>query len=144
MKTKIVGLFIVALLAFAGVAQAQLVTMYQPLGSQVASDTVTNTGTVYLTGAVNGYKNVTSIVVVATKISGTVGGTISILGSIDGTNYYALNTRDTQTALATKTASDASAVYGWRITGNDFRYYRVSWTGTGTMSASFTAKIFAQ
>ncbi len=145
MKTKILGLFIIALLSFVSVAQAQLVTLYQPLGTNIASDTVTNTATNYLTsGTISGYKNVVSVQVIVTKISGTVGGTISLLGSVDGTNYKALNTRDTQTAVATITATDASAVYHWRITGNDFQKYRVSWTGTGTMAASFTAKILAK
>ena len=145
MKTKFVGLFIIALLAFAGVAKAQLVTFYQPLGTLLTSDTVTNTATNYLTsGTISGYKNVVSVQVIVTKISGTVGGTISLQGSVDGTNFKAINTRDTQTALATITATDASNVYHWRVTGNDFQKYRVSWTGTGTMAASFTAKLLAK
>lgn len=109
------------------------------------SDTVTNTATAYLT--IRGdQKNTsyTTIQVVVTKISGTVGGTISLQGSVDGTSYKALNTAETQTALATITATDASNVYHWRLTGNPFQYYRVSWTGTGTMSASFTAQLFSR
>lgn len=111
-------------------------------------DTVTNTATVYLTSAINPSKDrvkttETIVQVVVTKISGTVGGTISLQGSIDGTNFKALNTAETQTALATITATDASNVYHWRLNGNPFLYYRVSWTGTGTMSASFSAKLLS-
>lgn len=110
------------------------------------SDTVTNTGTVTLTSArvpVSNGANAT-VYIAVTKISGTVGGTISLLGSIDGTNFKALNTVDTQTALATITATDASNTYHYRLSGNHFPYYRVSWTGTGTMSASFTSKVLTR
>jgi hypothetical protein len=107
------------------------------------SDTVTNTATIYLTSPqINPNKGLsTTVQVNVTKISGTVGGTISLQGSLDGTNFKALNTAETQTALATVTATDATNVYHWRLNGNPFLYYRVSWTGTGTMSASFTAKV---
>jgi hypothetical protein len=108
-------------------------------------DTVTNTATIFLTSPrMAGTKDMATIQVNVTKISGTVGGTISLLGSLDGTNFKALNTAETQTALATVTATDASNVYHWRLNGNPFLYYRVSWTGTGTMAASFTAKILSR
>lgn len=142
---KKVSILLIALALSFG-ASAQLVTFYQPLGTNVASDTVTNTATNFLTATVSGYKNITTIQVVVTKISGTVGGTISLLGSVEtsGNNFKALNTRDSQTALPTITATDASNVYHWRVTGNDFARYRVSWTGTGTMAASFSAKALAK
>jgi len=132
-------------LALGVTAKAQLITFYQPLGTNVASDTVTNSATNYLTSReIVGYKNAVVVQVVVTKISGTVGGTISLLGSVDGTNFKALNTEETQTALATITATDASNVYHWRIKGNPFAKYRVSWTGTGTMAASFSVKAMAR
>lgn len=112
----------------------------------LTSDTVTNTGTVTLTsprvpgvGALN-----TLVYVSVTKISGTVGGTLTLMGSVDGTNFKALVAIETQTALATITATDGSTTYGWRLNGNHYPYYRVSWTGTGTMSASFTAKVITR
>jgi hypothetical protein len=109
----------------------------------LSSDTVTNTGTVYLTArGAQQNTSYTTVQVVVTKISGIVGGTISLQGSVDGTSYKALNTAETQTALATITATDTSNVYHWRLNGNPFQYYRVSWTGTGTMAASFTAQLF--
>lgn len=107
----------------------------------VTSDTVTNTGTAYLTSGRIAGPGMVTIQVNVTKISGTVGGTISLLGSLDGTNFKALNTQETQTALATITAADASGAYHWRLSASPFLYYRVSWTGTGTMAASFTSKI---
>jgi hypothetical protein len=104
-------------------------------------DTVTNGGTSFLTSKKTwGNGNVT-ITVNVTKISGTVGGTITLQGSDTGetANFKALNTLETQTGLATVTATDATNAYSWRLNGNPYQYYRVSWTGTGTMSASFSA-----
>lgn len=110
----------------------------------LASDTVVNTATQYLQVRNGGAATSALIEVVVTKISGTVGGTITLQGSLDGTNYKALNTPSTQTALATITATDATNRYHWWLPGNPFPYYRVSYTGTGTMSASFSAKILSR
>jgi hypothetical protein len=150
MKT-IKNILLLGLLVFTvSMASAQeVVKMVNPLGSlavPIYSDTVTNAGTSYLTVRNMDSRSLSrvTIQVNVTKISGTVGGTISILGSIDGTNYVALNTEETQTALATKTAADATAVYHWRLKGNDFTWYRVSWTGTGTMAASFSGLLLSR
>jgi hypothetical protein len=136
---------LVAIIALSTIqSKAQEKSLYSPYS--LSSDTVTNAGTAYLTARTPSNKSSdrVTVQVVVTKISGTVGGTISLLGSIDGSNFVALNTEETQTALATKTAADASGTYHWRLKSNDFTYYRVSWTGTGTMSASFTAQILAR
>ncbi len=141
MKKVIFLLF--GLVAFLAVeTKAQVSDLTSPYS--LTSDTVTNTGTAYLSSvAVSQAPAVTTTVWVAvTKISGTVGGTITLQGSLDGTNWKAVNTPNTATALATFTATDASNTYHWVISGSPFKYYRVSWTGTGTMSASFTAKLF--
>lgn len=130
----------IALCSFAQGGLSDLKSVYN-----LNSDTVTNTATVYLTsGRIAGTDGITTVQVNVTKISGTVGGTISLLGSLDGTNYKALNTAETQTALATVTATDATNVYHWRLSASPFIFYRVSWTGTGTMSASFSSKILAR
>ena len=134
----------IALLGFAVASFGQVVSLTSPNGTTYTSDTVTNTATAYLTTSnpLAVAASVSTVVqVVVTKISGTVGGTISLQGSLDGTNFKALNTAETQTALATITATDASNVYHWRLNGCPFLYYRVSWTGTGTMSASFTSQL---
>lgn len=100
-----------------------------------ALDTVTNTGTKYASVLVGSTATKAfSIVVKVTKISGTVGGTISWQGSNDGTNYF---------TITTTTPSDASANYGYAIyTPHAYKYYRVSWTGSGTMSASISGTAF--
>jgi len=141
---KLILILFVGLVAFLTVdTQAQVYSLKSPYSA--VSDTVTNTGTAYLSTlvAVSPAPAVTTTIWVSvTKISGTVGGTITLQGSIDGTNWKAVNTPNTATALATFTATDASNTYHWVISGSPFPYYRVSWTGTGTMSASFTAKLF--
>lgn len=137
-------LFIAALLIGFS-AQAQLRDFRQEDTSKTL-DTVTNTATRPLSTIKMTPTTATSTVVwvAVTKISGTVGGTITLQGSLDGTNWKAINTPDTQTAVATVTATDATNTYHWRLSGCPFQYYRVSWTGTGTMAASFSAKILAR
>lgn len=132
---------LIALVASASV-QAQVASFLSPFN--LTSDTVSNTATVFLTSPAIGPApaTTTTVWVGVTKISGTVGGTITLQGSIDGTNWKAMNTVGTQTALATITATDASNTYHWILQGSPMPYYRVSWTGTGTMAASFIAKVF--
>lgn len=139
-KLTILFAGLVALLAVE--TKAQVYSLLSPYS--FTSDTVANTGTAYLSSVAisPAAATTTTIWVSVTKISGTVGGTITLQGSIDGTNWKALNTVGTQTAMATITATDASNTYHWILSGSPFPYYRVSWTGTGTMSASFTAKLF--
>lgn len=136
-------ILIAGLVAFLAVETKAQVADFKSVYN-LSLDTVTNTATVYLQSPVisPAAATTTTIWVAVTKISGTVGGTMTLQGSLDGTNFKAINTPDTQTALATVTATDATNTYHWRLSGSPFTYYRVSWTGTGTMSASFTAKIF--
>lgn len=136
-------ILIIALAAFASIeTKAQVGNFTSVYG--LTRDTVTNAATIYLTSPtlIAAPATSTTIWIAVTKISGTVGGTITLQGSLDGTNYKAINTVDTQTAEATITATDASNTYHYRLAGSPFPYYRVSWTGTGTMSASFTAQIY--
>lgn len=143
---KELALFLIlAMFSFGSIAQTSVESSFKNTTyTTLLSDTVTDAGTASVTSSriAGGGAGVTvTIQVNVTKISGTVAGTISLMGSLDGSNYKALNTAETQTALATITAGNASAVYHWRLNGNPFLYYRVSWTGAGTMAASFTAKI---
>lgn len=142
MKKLLIILF-VGLVAFS--ANAQVYSLQNSLSPYTTIDTVTNSGTGTLTTLVAisaAPATTTTIWVGVTKLTGTVGGTITLQGSIDGTNWKAMNTVGTQTALATITATDASNTYHWILQGSPMPYYRVSWTGTGTMTASFTAKLF--
>lgn len=146
-KLGLLSLVIIALMSFGFSSFAQTGDFFNPLstgGVAPKSDTVVNTATAFITCKKLADVNASYVTVQVnvTKISGTVGGTISLQGSLDGVNFKALNTRETQTALATITATDATNVYHWRLDGSPFLYYRVSWTGTGTMSASFSAQLY--
>ncbi len=107
------------------------------------ADTVHNDSTKYLTTPrISGPEQTIVVEVVATKLSGTVGGVISLLGTIDETYYKALLTPDSATPVNTYTATNvASQTFMFVIPNNPYLRYRVQWAGTGTMSASFTAKI---
>lgn len=122
-------------------SQAQSKTLLSSYG--LSSDTVTNTATSYLelrAPQINAAS--VTLSVVCTEISGTTGGTITAMGSLDGTNYVALQVEELSTAIPTKTALDvASQNFLFRIKGNPCTHYRISWTGTGTMSASFTGQL---
>jgi hypothetical protein len=104
-------------------------------------DTVTSTATGFLTSKRISGDGIVTIQALVTKVSGTVGGTITIMGSLDGTNFEALATRETRTALATQTAADATASYSWRLVGSDFLYYRVSYVGASGAVAYLNARI---
>jgi hypothetical protein len=97
--------------------------------------TVTNTGTGTATSPKldSDFRNV-SLTLLITKTSGTVAGSVTLQGSIDGTNWYSF------TSPAAVTATDvATQVVTFQITDKIFPYYRASYTGTGTMVAVISA-----
>lgn len=134
-------LFIIACLSLIGfMANAQAVsTMKNTLYPTLTSDTVTNTGTgaVYI-NLLSAYSNV-SIQPKVTRISGTMNSnsTPKLQGSLDGTNYYDIVG---DTLHITNTASPI--VDDWLLTSQGYKYYKVTWTGTGTMSAKLEAIIY--
>lgn len=147
MKKAILS-FVLAAIVVAGINAQSLVTLYQPLGTNVASDTVTNGATAYLTSAelaANVSNPISEVVVqaVVTEISGTTAGTITLMGTIDGTNYAALTDSTTVPAITTKSPADVTTAqtFMWRVTGSPCTKYRVSYTGAGTMSARFSATL---
>lgn len=110
------------------------------------SDTTTNTGTGYVQLQVKGtYENV-AIQATVDKISGTVAGTVTLQGSNDGTNFVTLDnsysadyttsapyTTGGATTLSCSNVTTNSKIF--LITGSPYSYYRLSYTGSGTMSA---------
>lgn len=105
-------------------------------------DTVTSTATGFLTSKkVSNSEGAVTIQVLITKVSGTVGGTITVMGSLDGTNFEALTTEETATAIATYTAANATGSYSWRLKTSPFLYYRVSYTGGTGAVAYLDARI---
>ncbi len=109
------------------------------------TETVTNAGTAFLQVARFGVRGQTAVQATVTKTSGTLAGTMTLQGSLDGVNYKAMTVADASTAIPTYTVTDvASQTYIWRLNGNPYPFYRVSWTGTGTMIGTFTAVILQQ
>lgn len=132
------------LLSFVSFGQTSvLLDLKNPLSPYATSDTVVNTATAYLTSdRVAGPAQTVTVQVVCTEISGTTAGTITLQGSINGTNFVALTDSTTVPNITTKTATDvASQSFTWQVTNSPYLYYRVSWTGSGTMSNKFSAKI---
>jgi hypothetical protein len=121
---------ILAAFTLALTASAQT-TITKPL---VAGDTVVNAATVskLVTQATDGYQGIV-VHALGTKISGTVGGTIGIYGSGDGTNYDLIGS----TYTATDVASQQKTFY---VSGPLPQYIQCRWIGTGTMSAKLTVK----
>lgn len=144
MKKLFALLFSFTLLFAVGYKAEAQQTLRYFMGSHNQLDTVTNTGTTTWTIHNPGPKENSTIWVDVVKKSGTVGGTITLQGSFDGTAWKAMNTPNTQTALATVTATDASNTYHWILVGNPFNYYRVSWTGTGTMVATGEVRLLSR
>lgn len=104
-------------------------------------DTVTSTATGFLTSKrVTGTGTVT-IQALVTKVSGTVGGTLTLQGSLDGTNFDAIPTSETRTSIATQTAADGTASYTWRLATSPCLYYRISYTGGSGAVAYLDARI---
>ncbi len=101
----------------------------------LTSDTTINTATAYVSLPVTQWYNTIAIQSVVTKISGTVAGTVTLQGSLDGSNFntvsssYATVTSYVPTNVATNTKI-------FVVNGSPYRYYRLSYTGAGTMSAS--------
>lgn len=154
---KLIGIIgVVALLALASISvDAQVVVMQKKFVATagnvtVSLDTVTNTGTNYLTNIAPiaqtpGAQRTVLVVWTATKQSGTVAGTVTLQGSLDGTNFFTLTggTAGVQTGAFTAT-NVASQTTAWTVNANYCKYYRVTWTGTGTMAATQAAKVLVQ
>jgi len=142
---KMIGIVALALTIVVGANAQAIYPMYNALGSKLKVDSVVNTGTSTLTTDLSrpilkGLRATAQITI--TKISGTIAGSIVLQGSVDGIAWKTVQTYETQTALATLTATDvASQTFHYRL-AHAFPYYRWSWTGTGTMLASFTGTVF--
>src|SRR5688572_10435851 len=111
MKSKfyLVGL-ILALFVFALPKQEAKAQVKELLNSSynVTSDTVVNTATAVLRLQIKSGLSPVTVIARVLEISGTTGGTLTLVGSMDGTNWRALTTEETATAMATYTPADAA------------------------------------
>lgn len=77
----------------------------------------------------------TKIQSVVTKVSGTVGGSVILQGSLDGVNYKSIGA-DTLT-LANQTTNS----HIWTLDNSRYYFYRTKATGTGTMNATIVSTL---
>lgn len=109
--------------AFSGTAQVRMShTTSNPTGA------VVNTGKDTSVIKLPTYSPQTTFQLVVTKVSGTVGGTCYLQGSLDGVTYV-----NSDTLTLSDQAVNVKQIVK---TGNPFIYYRAITTGTGTMSAT--------
>ena len=131
-------LFLFACLAFIGLGSvsAQSFTM---TGNDVV---VTNTATVACSLKVSNAYNAVTVQAVVTKTSGTIAGTVTLQGSVDGVNYETVPVSLVAGGASTYTATDlALQAKTFVITGSPFLYYKLSYTGSGTMVGSLAGFI---
>lgn len=103
---------------------------------------VTNTATVACSLKVSGSYKAVSIQAVVGKTSGTIAGTVTLQGSLDGVTYETVNTALVAGAASTYTATDvASQGKTFVVTGSPYLYYKLSYTGTGTMVGTLSGFI---
>jgi hypothetical protein len=120
-------------------ANAQVVTM------TTAGSPVTNTGTATSTLAVKSISDMVSIQSVFTKTSGTLGGTATLQASLDGVNYATIATAGTVAGASTYTVTDvATQSVIFTVKNQGYLYYRVSWTGTGTMVGTLASYLIVK
>lgn len=123
MKKLIAFLFVACLsLAFASESEAQTLVP--------SADTITNSGTANLTFQPKGGQIGISAQVIVTKLSGTVGGTCVLQGSLSGGTSW--DNISTDTLTLTDVASQTKV---WQIAPAIYPNVRCLCTGSGTMAA---------
>lgn len=130
-------------------ASAQMVTSATSLTGGTygnAIDTVTNTAAVKKYYIVKGSNSTLAIQAVATKISGTMGGTAFPIASNDGVNFVSIAASSADTVTWTSAAGAQTFLWTFPKTNSTttyapYLYYGVQFTGTGTMSASFKGNL---
>jgi hypothetical protein len=126
---RILSLLSIMAIGLASVAQTSYGAMTATNG--LALDTVTNTATKNLFIGTTGkakFDGSASFVLTVTKISGTVGGTATLQGSNNGTDWAGIATAYTVT--------DATQTKSFDFDRSKYLYYRINVAGTGTMAAS--------
>jgi hypothetical protein len=82
---------------------------------------------------------------VGTKVSGTVAGTATLFGSIDGINFVQVPTTLILEGVNAYTNTNVTTnTIQWTLNKNPYLYYRVAVVGSGTMVLTATAYVLAQ
>lgn len=136
-------IFALSLIAVDTVAQGVSLSFYNTTyGAAYGRDTVTNAGTGSVrTAAISGGGTTTTIVADIDEVSGTAAGTLTLYGSLDGTNFVRVNTVGTVTAVPTQTIADNDGRYSWTLSGSPFRFYRIDAAGGTTVVYYLDAQV---
>jgi hypothetical protein len=105
-----------------------LPTQAQSFNGKIGDSTFTNATTASYSISVTGPKHAVTFVYTVAKTSGTTAGTITLLGTLDGTNYV---------TLRTDTLTDANAVIGVSYDYNGYSKYKVTIAQTGTSVTNY-------
>ncbi|HTJ53731.1 MAG TPA: hypothetical protein VL443_29955 [Cyclobacteriaceae bacterium] len=139
---------IILFLAFAAFnVNAQIANVKMKTAAGVDSAIVTNTGSGSVVYALSS-KQPFSVQANFVKTSGTLGGTVTIYGSNDGTNYFALTDATSTPTITTYTVTDAGTyaspqIKAWFLKDHPVKYLKITWAGTGTMAGYFKAWLLA-
>lgn len=131
MKKVIFALMV--LLSIEANAQSAVVNLKSTTTTKTL-DTVTNTGTRIQRLKIGSYQDVVTVQPTFTKISGTLAGTATLMGSVDGVAYTAIGSAYTVTDVATQTPV-------FSVNPSIYQYYQLRWVGTGTMAGSFSTPV---
>lgn len=146
MRTKLISLVVILAMLVTTSVYSQGTDARVMLGSNgKAIDTVTDTGSETWTLKVPGpNKAGFSAEITYTKISGTVAGNIVLLGSNSGLGYDTVYVTPIATARTVVATNVATRTFLWKLDKSDYLYYRIQWTGTGTMQSSAKCFIIAR
>ena len=107
-----------------------------------AEDTLTNADTARFNAQITGAYSLT-FGIKGVRLSGTAAGSIALYGSYDGINYRQVTTSTELVAFQADTLVNvAEQVHYYFLPHNIFRYYRVDYIASGTVSLKPTATIY--
>lgn len=133
----LLSIFTLSLIGSQGKAQVTAMT--------ASTYTVTNTGTATLTSLVKGSQSVVTVEYVMTKVSGTIGGTATLQGSVNGIAYSNVPVKVIKGEVNSFTNTDiTSNSYVWVVEPSPYQYYRVSVAGTGTMVGTISGAVLVR
>lgn len=133
-KLKIGIVFLIGM-TLSSLVSAQTYTMTQ------SGDTVVNTATKACSLKIARPQKRITVAAQIVKVSGTVAGTLTMQGSVDGVNFFTVDSASYITdgninSPATYTATNVALQQKvWIFDGAPYLWYKLSYTGSGTMSA---------
>lgn len=148
MKKLFSILLLIALTAFAGHSQ-QIMPQTDPAGATASVNTNADTSyhTIDLYGQANNFA-IMQIVVAGTKTSGTVGGAVTLWGSVDNSRWFAIYAGTPavpDTLITSVTLTDGDNNIAFQLTGPPrWRYIRTRVITSGTQVSSYVSRILGR